>query len=339
MKQVVEASVFWGGDLFAVRYFAVGERVFFDDVPKAASVEVVTRVVEAAPKTPRNRWDLPLGAIAITAACLNAMVVGSLAKGTPSFGDHLDHTFVSHDTFVIAEPSPTTDAALGLGIVPVVLTEEDERAGDESPKIVDTLGDTGMIAMLGQYRGGEDTPSAPWAPSIENGTIHGTAIDEAWGVGGVALSGVGEGGGGGNALGNYVIDRVHTVGNDSFGAGLGKLHGHHSSTIVCTLRFVEAISCHRIPPEIIHRVVHASEGRFRACYEDGLRRDPKLSGRVVTKFVIARDGAVVAASDGGSDLPDEGVRACVQRVFVSLAFPENHDGVGTVTSPIVMSPQ
>ncbi|HEX4512263.1 MAG TPA: hypothetical protein VH054_01970, partial [Polyangiaceae bacterium] len=104
MREVVEASVFWRGDLFAVKYFALGERVFFDDVPKAEGIEVRERVVEAAPKTPRNRWDLPLGAIALTAACMNAMVVGSFVRSQEvAVGTHVEVVH-SEDSERLVEP-------------------------------------------------------------------------------------------------------------------------------------------------------------------------------------------------------------------------------------------
>ena len=338
MREVVEASVFWGGDLFAVRYFALGERVAFDDVPKAPSVEVRTRVVDAAPKTPRNRWDLPLGALAITAACLNAMVVGSLARhDSAAFGGENEVTYASGDERrVAAEETATAFAAVGLRGARV--DGEEMPTGDEgdqdTTKLVDTFGDTGMVAMLAQFRG-DGRVAAPWAPSPDEslGALWGDRVGDAWGVGGVALSGVGEGGGG-KGLGDAVVDRVHTV---AVGGGHGQLTGHHIGW-VCHLPVTTAITCYRIPPEIIQRVVRASLGRFRACYADGLKRDPALAGRVVTKFVIARDGMVAAASDGGSDLADDKVRECVQRAFMSLEFPANPDGVGTVTYPIVMSP-
>jgi hypothetical protein len=242
----------------------------------------------------------------------------------------------NHDALVATETPPVADAAVGIGIVPVHLSEEDERAGDEgaSPKIVDTFGDTGMIAMLGQYQAGAGIV-VPWAPTIDNGTIRGTAIDEVWGVSGVALSGVGEGGGGKGT--GIVLDHVHTDAT-AMGTGHGHLERHHVGPI-CHLPIVTAISCYRIPPEIIQRVVRGSLGRFRACYADGLKKDPTLAGRVVTKFVIARDGSVAAASDGSSDLADQDVRACVQRAFMSLEFPANPDNVATVTYPIVMSPE
>lgn len=45
----------------------------------------------------------------------------------------------------------------------------------------------------------------------------------------------------------------------------------------------------RLPPEVIQRVVRANFGVMRRCYEDGLRSDPWLMGRVITRFVIGVD--------------------------------------------------
>mgnify|MGYP006314362019 FL=1 len=56
----------------------------------------------------------------------------------------------------------------------------------------------------------------------------------------------------------------------------------------------------RLPPEVIQRIVRQNFGRFRLCYENGLRNNPTLSGRVSVKFVIDRSGAVSTAQDGGS---------------------------------------
>ena len=94
----------------------------------------------------------------------------------------------------------------------------------------------------------------------------------------------------------------------------------------------------RIPEEVIQRIVRQNFGRFRLCYENGLRTNPALSGRVATKFVIGRDGGVMQSSDAGSDLPDQNVVACVVRSFNSLSFPAPEGGVATVTYPIILTP-
>jgi hypothetical protein len=94
----------------------------------------------------------------------------------------------------------------------------------------------------------------------------------------------------------------------------------------------------RLPPEVIQRIVRQSSGRFRLCYENGLRSSPGLRGRVAVSFVIGRDGAVSHVGDGGSDLPDAGVIACVVRSFYGLSFPQPESGVVTVRYPLAFEP-
>src|SRR5262249_54034629 len=121
-----------------------------------------------------------------------------------------------------------------------------------------------------------------------------------------------------------------------FGRGhWGRWARHHPRPPV--LRVGEVI-CNRLPPESIQRSVRLNFGRFRACYEEGLRRNPNLAGRVVVRFVIGRDGSVSNVADGGSDLPDRQVVSCVLRAFYGLSFPQPEGGVVTVTYPIVFSP-
>ena len=94
----------------------------------------------------------------------------------------------------------------------------------------------------------------------------------------------------------------------------------------------------RLPPEVIQRIVRQNFGRFRLCYENGLRGSPSLQGRVAVRFVIGRDGAVSNVANGGSDLPDASVVSCVVRAFYGLSFPQPENGIVTVTYPIMFTP-
>jgi hypothetical protein len=99
----------------------------------------------------------------------------------------------------------------------------------------------------------------------------------------------------------------------------------------------ETILSGRLPPDVIQRIVRQNFGRFRNCYEIGLRANPNLEGRVVARFVIGRDGAVSNVSAGG-DLPDAQVRSCVASAFYGLSFPTPENGIVTVSYPIVLTP-
>ena len=94
-----------------------------------------------------------------------------------------------------------------------------------------------------------------------------------------------------------------------------------------------------LPPEHIQSVVRAHYGIFRTCYEDGLRRNRKLTGRVVTRFVIDTDGRVAKAKEAATDLPDPMVVQCIVNGFSKVSFePPAGAGVVTVVYPIMFSP-
>jgi hypothetical protein len=217
--------------------------------------------------------------------------------------------------------------------------------------------DFGMIGILGASANVDpNAPASKWATSPVGNETHSAMgnmfsanIDDAAGTG-LSLTGTGEGGGG-NGLG-VGFDHVNTVGGggggtgkfglgpgDKGGMGIGHGPGGGGHTVkVPLLRPMDLTSNGRLPAEVIQRIVRQNFGRFRNCYETALRTNPGLHGRVATKFVIGRDGAVNQSSDAGSDLPDQNVVACVVRSFNTLSFPAPEGGVATVTYPILLTP-
>jgi hypothetical protein len=114
-----------------------------------------------------------------------------------------------------------------------------------------------------------------------------------------------------------------------------------------------------LPPIEIQKVVRASFGAMRACYEAGRLRDRNLQGRVETRFVIDREGRVSSASlveaatpfsgaiengtpatwkDPGTTLPDRVVGECVRDIFTKLVFPKPKGGVVSVQYPLIFNP-
>jgi hypothetical protein len=93
----------------------------------------------------------------------------------------------------------------------------------------------------------------------------------------------------------------------------------------------------RLPPEVIQRVVRSHFGHFRLCYENNLRMQPNLQGRVVIDFTIDRDGKVRAVK-GGGDVPDQAVISCVAAQAKTMVFPRPEGGLVRVTYPIIFAP-
>jgi hypothetical protein len=209
----------------------------------------------------------------------------------------------------------------------------------------------GMIGLISTMGGGDpNAPTAPWGREESSGqdeksargNMFGDTIGDSFGAGGLGLSGVGEGGGGrgeGIGLGNFggLGHGAGTGTGQGIGNGRGRLGGGHQ---VKAPRIREGATTvnGRLPPEVIQRIVRQNFGRFRLCYENGMRNNPNLQGRVTVKFIIDRSGAVSMTADGGSDLPDQSVTQCVVRGFGNLSFPQPEGGMVTVVYPIMFNP-
>jgi hypothetical protein len=203
-----------------------------------------------------------------------------------------------------------------------------------------------MLTLVAADHPGDDAGFSPWATDLGRsamGNMFGATIDDAAGNGGLGLTGNGEGGGGkgkGVGFGGIESKGSGTCGSECSAGrmGWGRITGGHvvrSISLRCADCAVQVNG--RLPPEAIQRVVRASFGRFRACYEQGLMRDPGLEGRVATKFVIARDGSVAMASAAETSLPDPSVAKCVERAFYDLTFPQPQAGIVTVVYPFAFS--
>lgn len=89
------------------------------------------------------------------------------------------------------------------------------------------------------------------------------------------------------------------------------------------------------PRHEIMRVVRQNMKQTRTCYERGLAKNPKLSGRVNVRFTISPEGNVVVASSD-SALADPDVTQCVVAVFRAMSFPPSAGGPVTVSYPVVL---
>ncbi|MBL8607517.1 MAG: hypothetical protein JNL38_09365, partial [Myxococcales bacterium] len=126
-------------------------------------------------------------------------------------------------------------------------------------------------------------PASAPAPSAPSGAPTGEVAPAPWNVrygveldggGGLELSGVGERGGtlrsgadagGGSRASPSPGSASHSVGPVTVREGAPVVRGG-------------------LPVEVIQRVVRMSFGRFRLCYEEGLRTNPNLAGTVTVRY-------------------------------------------------------
>jgi len=212
----------------------------------------------------------------------------------------------------------------------------------------------GLVGML-NASSASLSPNSPFGrdaalgadPMNAMGNMWGAEPGEAFGIGGLDVSGTGDGGGGpGKGIGMGPLGSLGSgsglgdgddFGNGKFARsrGLPGLEGHPPRTP--RVRVGPTSVSGRLPAEVIQRIVRQNFGRFRLCYEDGLRRNPNLEGRVSVRFAIGRDGNVLSSGLGGSDLPDSQVASCVVAAFYGLGFPKPEGGIVSVAYPIMFA--
>lgn len=89
----------------------------------------------------------------------------------------------------------------------------------------------------------------------------------------------------------------------------------------------------------IRDVVRSNISDIRRCYNDGLRDDPNLAGRLAVHFKIAASGKVTDSELQSSDLEHAGVETCIVKAVAKWSFPQPEGGGSVlVTYPFVLSP-
>jgi hypothetical protein len=312
-----------------------------------------------------------------------ASLVGAVAMSMPPFGLDDDEGLDRERTYLMVqyldaaaerqeEPPPSDAAEASGGGGPSAeaaraesgalgrpeTTERHHRASgtepgaDPSPATsrAEELRAAQTFGLIGLLSSGSTAPTvAPWeSPGVGSEAIAGGLFGdfgESAGTNGLALTGLGVGGGqrgesiGIGGIGVCPAGVCPGMGPGGWGPGGGAFRGpgHVAKAPAVRPMGITSLSG-SIPAEVIQRIVRQSFGRFRGCYEDGLRTNPNLEGRVTARFVIARDGSVANVQSGGTDLPDTRVVSCVLRAYSSLSFPAPKDGIVTVVYPLMFSP-
>lgn len=141
----------------------------------------------------------------------------------------------------------------------------------------------------------------------------------------------------------FIVDEAPTPGAASAPRPAARPPTPSQSRIVVTVPPVEPAQAGRpkgkLPKDVIRATVRASIADVRRCYNEGLARDPNLTGRVAIQFTIGPQGTVTAATVEASQLPDAEVDNCIADVIKALSFPPPQGGGNVVvTYPFVLQP-
>jgi len=88
----------------------------------------------------------------------------------------------------------------------------------------------------------------------------------------------------------------------------------------------------------VSRVLGAYGVDMQACYDDALKKDPKLRGTVALQLRVDQDGKVLkAASTGGTTLASADAVSCVVAIAAKVRFDEQANPV-TVNYSVAFEP-
>ncbi len=85
-----------------------------------------------------------------------------------------------------------------------------------------------------------------------------------------------------------------------------------------------------LPPEEVQPVVLAHQQILGHCYDQELRRNPTLQGRIDVHLVIEANGTASQVCAGDVTLPSEAVTSCVLRAFQTFSYSPYGEQVATI---------
>ncbi len=157
------------------------------------------------------------------------------------------------------------------------------------------------------------------------------------GSGGLGARGSGLGGGGtAEGLGGLGTKGIGS-GRSGYGAGGGSF-GAKGEGGIGTVGG-DPIILGALDRSLIDEVIKRHMNQIRYCYQRELTKNPALGGKVVIKFVIAKDGTVSSASVKTTTMNNGAVEQCIVGRFMRMQFPEpKGGGIVIVSYPFIFSP-
>lgn len=104
--------------------------------------------------------------------------------------------------------------------------------------------------------------------------------------------------------------------------------------IACALLMAGAAAAGSLDKAAIQGVIRQHRDQIRACYEDQLKKHPKLEGKVVVRFSISPSGAVSSAKVVESTASNAALETCIAKRVATWVFPKpGGEGPVVVTYP------
>jgi TonB family protein len=211
-----------------------------------------------------------------------------------------------------------------------------QKKADRAAAVAKAVQSKGLLKVLGALgsRGG----SGPAVADVfGSGGGVGDVASALSGAGGVAVAtdpGAGAGRKGGGQGGTASIGSLATAGGGKVGLG-AKAEVKVAGSVAAETAEVDSSD---IDQGKLSGFVRARMGLIKSCYENALKRNPGLKGKIVIRFTILGTGALDDITTAQNSLGSAEVGACIVSTMRSWRTPFRPSGPATVEYPFVFQP-
>ncbi|NPC50354.1 energy transducer TonB [Corallococcus sp. AB032C] len=196
---------------------------------------------------------------------------------------------------------------------------------------------TGLLKLLGGTGPGGGDAIADVLGSSGSGANVAEAL-----AGATAGGALTAGSGGGNGIANPQGDtggKMAGIGaTQTSGAGTVNTGQKQVVKVPQVVDSVPEVDSSEVKPKDLARFIQSRKASIQRCYENGLKRDPSLKGRVMVRFDLTPSGRASNVEVEESTLRSDEVINCIKTTMRAWTFPFKPSDDVPVSYPFIFSP-
>jgi hypothetical protein len=210
---------------------------------------------------------------------------------------------------------------------------EARAAAERRARLAADVQKMGVLKILGAKGEGGAV-----ADLVGHGDVSGDADKVFAAVGGVGVAGAGAGGGLRSAKGAGGTGSLRGGGSLRASGpgevGTGERGGERAVKAVVKDTSPTSVDG-SLDPSVVAREIRSRIGGIKACYENALKRNPNLSGKITVNFEISAVGKVLNVDVNKVSLDDDEVASCIKAKILGFRFPAPAGGTVQVEYPFI----
>ncbi len=287
-----------------------------------------------------DKWEKFLQLQDLIAAKTDATFEKKKKEADKGEGDEVVDTDAAEDA--VEDDKPKTAGKVAVDTGPKKSAEEIARErAEKRAELAAKLAEQGINKILGTLGGdGADGAIVDVLRGGDVGADQDELLRQVSGVGVAtsdqsgSLKGPAGGKGGGEAAD---IDQIKVAGGDKNVKTAGPGNERAVKGVVKKKAPTAAGGSGLMDPGQVAKVVNQKIGAIKGCYEQALKRDPTLQGKVTIQFTIAGSGKVTSAKATVNELGAQ-VASCMVSAFLRFRFPPPDGGTVTFAYPFMFTP-